>query len=215
MVDLGREQATGPAATSAEGRGVKLALIGVAVAVVAASLFGLGHWLGSDVIRFAGLMTGATTFVPLPADTFVLAASEYLSPVTIGLVGGGINAVMVLVERRWLLILVDHPSFDRIVTFFDTNRVVAWTNRNLFLGLIIGGASFIPFEPFRLVAVMRGYSPIRYFVATFIARGGRYFVLAAAGDALLQIGVLRQALWVSLILFAIGLWQTGVRLLRA
>ena len=196
-------------------RTAKLVAIAVAVAVVAVTLLVLGSVLSSDLIRFAGLMTGATTFVPLPADTFVLAASDHLDPLTIGLVGGAINTVMVLVERRWLLILVDHPGFDRVVRFFDTNRVVAWTNRNLFLGLLVGGASFLPFEPFRLVAVLKGYSPVRYAVATFIARGGRYFVLASLGDALLAIGVLEQAIWLSLALFVFGLWQTGRRIIRA
>lgn len=196
-------------------RTLKLTAIAVAAAGVAVTVWGLGSVLSSDLIRFAGLMVGATTFVPLPADTFVLAASDRLDPVTIGVVGGAINTVMVLVERRWLLILVDHPFFDRFVTFFDTSRVVAWTNRNLFLGLLIGGASIIPFEPFRLVAVMKGYSPVRYALATFFARGGRYFVLAALGDALAAIGILQQAIWISLVLFFIGLWQTGSRIVRA
>ena len=194
------------------GRTAKLIWIGLAVAVVATGVWVLGLVTSSSLLWFIGLMTGATTFVPLPADTFVLSASKDLDPVTIGVVGGAVNAAMVLVERKWILILVDHPAFDRFIAFFDTNRVVALTSRNMFLALLIGGSTFIPFEPFRLVAAMGGYSPVRYALATFMARGGRYFVLAAAGSALLDVGVLSQAIWISLALFAIGLWRTGAKI---
>jgi membrane protein YqaA with SNARE-associated domain len=193
---------------------VTLAGIAAAVAVVSVGLWVLGQALPSPLLRFVGLMTVATTFVPLPADSFVLAASAHVDPVVIGVVGGFVNAAVVLVERRWVLALVDHPSFDRFVSFFDTNRYVALTERNLFVGLLVGGASFIPFEPFRLVAVMRDYSPVRYALATFVSRGGRYYVLAVAGSALLDVGYLQQAIWLSVGLFLVGLWRSGVKLAR-
>ncbi|MCP3991650.1 MAG: hypothetical protein GY724_21435 [Actinomycetia bacterium] len=195
-------------------RSVKLVAIALGVTVAASGVWLAGQAMPSPLIQFVGLMIGGTTFVALPADTFVLSASRELDPVTIGVVGGAINTVMVLVERKWILLLVDCPTFERFVTFFDTNRVVSLTNRNQFLALLIGGASFIPYEPFRLVAVMRGYSPTRYALATFIARGGRYYILAVAGTALFNMGILRPAIWVSLTLFAFGVWRTGVSILN-
>lgn len=179
---------------------------------VTAGLWVVGLILPLPLLAFAGMMTGATTFVPLPADTFVLGASGHLDPVTIGLVGGAINALVILVERQWVLTFVDHPSFGRFTSLFDENRAVAWTRRNMFVSLLIGGALFIPFEPFRLVAVLQGYSPARYAVATFISRGGRYYVLAVAGNALLDVGLLQPAIWLTLVLFFFGLWRSGVRL---
>ncbi len=202
--------------TSSRGLSRTGKLVGIAAVVGVASI---GCWLvglaiGSVLMAFIGLMTGATTFVPLPADTFVLNASADLDPVVIGVVGGLRNATMVLVERRWILIFVDHPAFDRFAGFFHQNRLVTLTSRNMFLGLLVGGASFIPFEPFRLIAVMADYSPVRYAIATFLSRGGRYYVLALVGSALLEVGFLQQAIWLTLILFFFGLWRSAVRLLR-
>ena len=108
-----------------------LAAIAVGVAVLAIALLALGAVLDSPLLWFMGLMTGATTFVPLPADSFVLSASANLTPLVIGLVGGAINAAMVLVERRWVLLFVDHPFFERFVGFFEANRLVALTRRNM------------------------------------------------------------------------------------
>ncbi|MEM8924270.1 MAG: hypothetical protein AAGD35_12280 [Actinomycetota bacterium] len=195
-------------------RRVLLVGLAVAVAVLAVGLWWVGVAADEPLVWFAGLMVGATTFVPLPADTFVLNASARLDPLTIGLVGGGINAAMVLVERRWVIAFVDHPAFERFVAFFDTNRLVQLTQRNMFLALVFGGATFLPFEPFRLIAVLTDYPQLRYAVATFLSRGGRYYVLALAGSALLEVGFLQQAIWITLVLFAIGLWRSAVRLLR-
>jgi len=194
---------------------LRLAAIAGGVAALAIGLWLVGNAVPSALLRFAGLMTAATTFVPLPADSFVLAASADVDAIVIGVVGGAINAAVVLVERRWILTLVDHPSFDRFSAFFETNRYVAWTERNMFVGLLIGGASFIPFEPFRLVAVMRDYSPVRYALATFVSRGGRYYVLALVGTALLGIGYLQQAIWLTIVLFLFGLWRSAVKLIRS
>ncbi len=195
-------------------RTTRLVAMALAVATVSAGLWVLGWQVGAPMLVFAGQMVGSTTFVPLPADTFVLNVSDELDPVLIGVVGGAINTAMVLVERRWLLVFVDHPSFDRFLAFFDRNRLVEWTSRNLFLGLLVGGALFIPFEPFRLVAVLKGYPVARYALATFLARGGRYYVLALAGSGLARLGFLQQALWLTLALFLFGLWRSTVRLLR-
>jgi membrane protein YqaA with SNARE-associated domain len=193
----------------------RLTAIAAGVAAVSVALWLTGQALPSALLRFAGLMTAATTFVPLPADSFVLAATVDLDPILIGTLGGAINAAVVLVERRWILELVDHPSFDRFLAFFETNRWVVFTERNLFWGLLVGGASFIPFEPFRLVAVLRGYSPVRYGLVTFVSRGGRYYVLALVGTALLDVGFLQQAIWLTLGLFLIGLWRSAAKLARS
>ncbi|MEM7337380.1 MAG: hypothetical protein AAF467_01965 [Actinomycetota bacterium] len=191
-------------------------LIGIAgaLAAVCGVIWVIGWWTDLLVLRFAGLMLGAGTFLPLPADTFVLAVSPNLHPVTVGVVGGLANTAAVLVERSWIRTLVDHPAFARFSAFFDTSRVVGWTSRNMFVALLVGAASFIPFEPFRLIAVMRDYSPWRYALATFIARGGRYYVLAALGNVLLDIGILQQAIWVAFALFLVGVWRMLVRLIR-
>lgn len=195
-------------------RWAKLSLIAGGLAAAVGALYGLGVAIDSNLVRFGALMLAAGTFLPFPADTFVLAAAADHPAAQVGIVGGAANTAAVLVERWWLLALVDHPAFDRIRRFFDQNRWVALTERNMFVALVVGGATFIPFEPFRLVAALRRYPVGRYAAATLLSRGCRYYVLAVAGSALFEVGLLQQAIWITLALFAFGLWRSAVRIRR-
>jgi membrane protein YqaA with SNARE-associated domain len=197
---------------TAPSRHTKLVLIGVTLMAVGAGLWVGGHLSGLSLLRYAGLMTMGTTFVPLPADTFTLAAAADNPALAVALVGGAVNAAVVLLERWWILILVDHPVFDRIRRFFDTNRYVAWTDRSMFVTLLLAGLLF--FEPFRLLAVMRRYPAGKYLVATFLSRTIRYYALASVGAAVFELGYLRPLLVASFGLFTIGLWRSAVRLSR-
>ncbi|MGF1596515.1 MAG: hypothetical protein ACFCVK_06220 [Acidimicrobiales bacterium] len=195
-------------------RTLLLVAIAAVVAAVTIGTWLVGRALDAPIVAFAGLMVGATTFVPLPADTFVLAAAPHEPALLIGVVGGVINAVMILIERAWILVLVEHPWFDRFRRFFETNRFVAWTERNMFVSLLVGAATFIPFEPFRLIATLTRYSMSKYVLATLIGRGGRYLALAALGTALLEVGWLDQAIGVTLVLFLLGLCRSALKLHR-
>lgn len=189
----------------------RLWLIAAALGAVALGLWGLGVLADSPLLRFAGFMAGATTFLPLPADAYVLSASAGNPALALGVVGGVVNAAVALVERRWVLEAARHPVFDRFGEFIGTNRWVDMAQRHLFLGLLIGGFSFLPFEPFRLVAILRGYSPSRYVLATFLGRGFRYYWLARAGSVFAVYGIIRYAIWISLAVFAIGLLRSYFR----
>ncbi len=192
-------------------RAAELWLIAIALGVVAVGVWLLGVLLGSSLLSFIGFMIGATTFLPLPADAYVLSVADDHSALVIGVVGGLVNAAVVLVEREWVLRLARHPIFDRFSEFIGTNRWVDLAERHLFIGLIVGGFSFLPFEPFRLVAVLRNYSPIRYAVATFLGRGVRYYWLARAGSVFAVYGIVEYVVWASLAFFAVGLIRSYLR----
>ncbi len=193
-------------------RSARLAAIGLALMAVGAAVWLTGHLLDVSLARYAGLMTMGTTFVPLPADTFTLVAAAHSPALAVALVGGVVNTAVVLVERHWILLLLDHPMFDRVRRFFDTNRWVAFTDRSMFVTLLLAG--FLFFEPFRLLAVMRHYPPVKYAAATFISRTIRYYALATVGAALFELGYLRPLLVCSLGLFALGLVRSGLQLAR-
>jgi membrane protein YqaA with SNARE-associated domain len=194
-------------------RAAELWLIAGAMAAVSVGLWLIGAVLDIELVKFAGFMFGASTFVPLPADAYLLNVAADHNPVAIGVIGGAVNAAAVLGEREWLLRLTAHPFFGRFKEFVGTNRWVdAMANeRYLFVGLVVGGFSFLPFEPFRLVAVLRNYSPLRYALATFLGRGFRYYWLARAGGVLAVYGVVRWVVWGSLALFAYGLVRSYQR----
>ncbi len=193
-----------------------MTLVGLAVlvAAIALTLIAVGTVLGQPAARYAGLMVAATTFVPLPADTFVLQASVVVDPVSVAVLGGGANTLVVLIERRWILALVDHPWFERYLASLERNRLVVALRRRLFLGLLLGGATPLPFEPFRLVAVVADYPRWRYALATFVSRAFRYLLLALVGRALLDVGLLDVGLWITAVLFLLGVWRTIIWLVR-
>jgi len=197
---------------SLRSRSARLTAIGLALMAVGATVWLTGLVLDVPLVRYAGLMTMGTTFVPLPADTFTLVAAAHDPALAVALVGGIVNTAVVLVERHWILLLLDHPLFDRVRRWFDTNRWVALTDRSMFVTLLVAG--FLFFEPFRLLAVMRRYPPVKYAAATFISRTVRYYALATVGAALFELGYLKPLLVCSLGLFAFGLARSGVKLAR-
>ena len=192
-------------------RAAELWFIAGALAVAAFGTWAIGVALGSSIIEFVGFMIGACTFVPLPADAYVLNAAAENPALTIGVVGGLVNAVVVLVEREWILRFASHPVFDQFTEFIGTNRWVDMARRHIFIGLVVGGFSFLPFEPFRLVAVLRGYGQLRYALATFLGRGFRYYWLARVGLFFESYGIIRFVVWGSLAFFTIGLFRSYMR----
>lgn len=193
----------------------ELWLIAAAFAVVSVGLWTAGRVLDEPVLSFSGLMTIGSTFLPMPADAYVVNVSQYISPPTVGLLGGAINAGAVLGERAFLARLIDYPIFDRVRRFVGTNRFVDVFERYMFVGLIVAAASPLPFEVFRFVACARNYSWWRYALATFIGRGGRYYALAAAGGALASRDLLPRVVGVLVVLFAIGVVQSVIRFRRS
>ena len=149
-------------------------------------------------------MVLASTFVPLPADAYVVQTAETLDPIMVAVVGGLINAFAVLGERLFILRLIDYPIFERLKRFVGTNKFLGVLDDQMFLGLAIAAASPIPFEVFRFVAVTRNVNLVTYFFATLIGRGGRFYVLAVAGGWFAAQGILPHVVAFLLVLFALG-----------
>lgn len=192
-------------------RAAELWFIAGLLAAAAIVLWSVGRIIDSSLLQFAGFMTGATTFLPLPADAYVLNAAVENEAVAVGVIGGLVNAVVALVERQWLLRLASHSIFDRFSEFIGTNRWVEMARQHMFVGLVLGGFSFLPFEPFRLVAVLRDYNQVKYAIATFIGRGFRYYWLARVGATLGVYGIVKYVVWASLAFFAVGLFRSYLR----
>lgn len=189
-------------------RTTELWFITAAVTIVALGLWLIGSWAGSPVLKYCGFMTGATTFVPMPADAYVLVAAKSVDPWVLGVLGGLVNGLVVLVEARWVLQLSTFPVFERFRVVIGTSRYIDLVERYMFTGLLLGGLTFLPFEPFRLIAVMRRYSYPRYFIATVLGRGLRYYTLARAGSVVADLGAIQFVVWASVGVFAVGLFRS-------
>lgn len=195
-------------------RPAELWLIAGAFLAVTAIFWGLGRALDEPLLSFMGLMTLGSTFVPMPADAYVVNASKFIDPITIGLLGGAINSLAVIGERAFLDRLIDYPVFDKVRRFIGTNRFVDALEGQMFLGLVVAAASPLPFEVFRFVACARGYDRVRYGLATFIGRGGRYYVLALGTARFVDDATLPWIVGTLVAIFALGLIQS-VRRFRA
>lgn len=187
---------------------VELWLIAGAFCVVTAVLWGLGRALDEPLLSFAGLMTLGSTFVPMPADAYVVNASTFIDPVTVGLLGGGINALAVLGERAFLERLIGFPIFERLNRFVGNSRFVDALESQMFIGLTVAAASPLPFEVFRFVACARGYNRTKYAIATFVGRGARYYVLALGTSRFVDDATLPWIVGSLVAFFAIGLVQS-------
>ena len=185
-------------------RRVELLAIAVAFMAVTVGVYLFGQAIEQPLISFAGLMVLASTFVPMPADAYVVQTAESIDPVQIAVVGGLVNAFGVLGERQFLLRLADFELFAKVKRFFGTNRYLNVLDRYMFWGLAIAAASPLPFEVFRFVAVSRDVNVVTYFFATLIGRGGRFYVLAVAGTWFASQGLLTTVVGVLLVLFALG-----------
>ncbi len=151
-------------------------------------------------------MIGASTFVPMPADAYVLAAAANLDPLWIGVVGGVINGAVVAGPERWFLEAAgDHPKMAGVRRFFTTGPYIGYLDRAMGLTLVVAGFSPVPFEPFRFVAVARGYPTWRYFLATATGRGLRFYWLAGFGAAIDDYPWSRYVVWFMIGLFIVGL----------
>lgn len=190
----------------------QLWLIAISFVVVSTTLWGLGRAFGAPLISFAGLMTLASTFVPMPADAYVIAASLNLSALTIGLVGGGVSAVAVLGERAFLGRLMDFPVFEKVRRMVGTNKYIGALEDHMFFGLIVAAATPIPFEVFRFVACVRKYDWFRYALATFIGRGARFYALAKFGGLLAQNDLLPWVVAILIGFFLVGLVKSIVQI---
>jgi len=189
-------------------RHAELWLIAAAFLVVTLVLWGLGRALDEPLLSFMGLMTLGSTFVPMPADAYVVNASKFIDPVVIGLLGGGINALAVLGERAFLSRMIGFPIFDKITRFIGSSRFIDALERQMFIGLIVAAASPLPFEVFRLVACARRYDVVKYVLATFLGRGARYYVLALGTSRFVDDATLPWIVGSLVAFFLIGLLQS-------
>ncbi len=168
-------------------------------------LFGLIIY--SKLLEFIALMFLASTFLPMPADTYVLYMTEYFSPLSVALIGGMINSLAVIFEKYWIQDLMKFGYFEKFSVFFSHSKFTKYMHKYMFLSLLVSGFSLLPFEPFRLVAVVKNYNNLKYFLATLLGRGLRYYLLALVGRQFMQYDILGFIIILSLSGFLWGIFK--------
>ena len=139
-------------------------------------------------VKLAGFflyMCLACTVVPLPTPPYVIALGVVFDPFVVALVGAAGNIIAAGVEYKVLLWLSSKPKIDKRIHANKTYRAFErFYRRAAFLCLVVSGFTPIPFEPFRLAAIVSRYPLGRYLLAIFCGRFPRYYVVAWLGQTL-------------------------------
>jgi|TARA_Y100000310_G_scaffold339460_1_gene432156 membrane protein YqaA with SNARE-associated domain len=168
-------------------------------------LFIIGLLFSVRILEYTGFMMIATTFLPLPADPYTLYASAFFTPVFLGFIGGSINTIAVAFEKYYIREIIKKKRFKDISDFFRELKFSKFAKKNMFASLFISGLTFIPYEPFRLVAIVNNYSPIKYYISVFLSRSIRYFLIGLIGLGFLRYGWLNIAVLTAAIVYYLSL----------
>ncbi|MFC2171958.1 YqaA family protein [Acidobacteriota bacterium] len=136
----------------------------------------------TQILGYVAYMSVACTLVPLPTPPVVIKMGKAFHPGTVAIAGALANCLAAAVEYRllsWLMVRARlkqrteaHRSFRRFARYFK---------RYAFLCLAVSGFTPIPFEPFRIAAILANYSFPKYLLAVFAGRLPRYFLVAQIG----------------------------------
>lgn len=156
-------------------------ILGLVLVLGVGALFLTGS-RGAQLVGFFVYMSFACTVIPLPTPPYVVAMGSTFHPGWVALLGATGNVIAAFSEYfliTWLFSkgeirarVENNKIFRRLEHFF---------NKAAFICLVITGFTPIPFEPFRLAAIISRYSLVLYLLAVFIGRFPRYYLIAKIG----------------------------------
>lgn len=159
----------------------KLTGVGIGLALGLGYLILTGNRY-SQLIGYFVYMSFACTLIPLPTPPYVIGLGKVFHPGIVAGVGAAANCLATLAEYYVITWLLSKTALQQQV---ETNRVfqrfARFFQRAAFPCLIFTGVTPIPFEPFRLAAILVRYNVPKYLLAVFIGRSIRYYLVALIG----------------------------------
>jgi hypothetical protein len=177
--------------------------------MISLAVMGIGFFFKLKLVEGSGFMMLAGTFIPLPADTYILNQTPYASAINIALVGGFFNTVAVLFEKYFVSRLLLFKKGEKIKKMFNESSFSHYFLKYPALVLFVAALTPLPFEPFRLLAITNNYSNSKYSIVTFLGRGIRYWILVVFGNFLLRYQWLTQLIVISLVLYFVNLFRNS------
>ncbi|MCH8290434.1 VTT domain-containing protein [Candidatus Poribacteria bacterium] len=158
-----------------------LAGVGVVLSLGLGYLFFSGNRY-SQLIGFFSYMCVACSLVPLPTPPFVIAFGKVFHPGIVAFVGGVGNCLAAYAEYYFIIWLFSKTELQQQV---EANRIfqrfTQYFQQATFPCLVFTGFTAIPFEPFRLAAILIRYNVPKYLLAVFVGRFPRYYFIASIG----------------------------------
>jgi ribonucleoside-triphosphate reductase len=134
------------------------------------------------LLSFFIYMSFACTIIPLPTPPFVIGLAKVFSPAIVALTGTIGNCLAGLFDYSMLTIIFSKTELRaRIKKNRIFNRFIHYFRTITFVCLIFTALTPIPFEPFRIAAILIRYSLAKYLLAIFIGRLPRYYIMAFIG----------------------------------
>jgi membrane protein YqaA with SNARE-associated domain len=156
------------------------------VGVLLIFIVGLLFLIGGRSSRLAGYFVYtvvACTFIPLPTTPYVIGMGKVFHPGIVAFVGAIGNCLAAWIEYYALAWLFSKTELQQKIGgnwFFQ--KFARFFQRAAFACLVFTGFSAIPFEPFRLAAILIRYPMRKYLLSVFIGRIPRYYLVAIIGN---------------------------------
>lgn len=159
-----------------------LTAIGISFSLALGYLFLQGSRYG-QLIGFFGYMSIACTVIPLPTPPFVIALGKIIAPSIVALTGAVGNSISAFIEYHLLLWIFSKTKLEqRVESSHVFQRFSSYFHRAAFPCLVFTGFTPIPFEPFRLAAILTRYDLRLYLLSVFLGRFPRYYLIAYIGE---------------------------------
>lgn len=183
------------------------------VLVVVAGVLALTGGRGGQLAGYFLYTIVACTFLPLPTTPYVIGMGKVFHPGVVALVGALGNCAAAYLEYRGLRWLFSKTELrQRLATSQVYQRFAHFFERAAFASLVLTGVAAIPFEPFRIAAILINYSLGKYLLAVLIGRIPRYYLIALIG-AVYQIPT-RYLIAMVAALMLVPLLSYGIRVMR-
>ncbi len=157
----------------------------------------------------------ACSMIPLPTPPFVIGLGKIFPPVIVALTGAMGNCIAGLLDYYLVTVLF---SKVQLLQKMEKSRIFQQGNvyfkRFAFLCLVFTGFSPIPFEPFRVMAIVARYNIAKYVLSIFVGRMPRYYLIAFLGEEYREYFTNKVLLLLLVILILIYLIQELVKKYR-
>lgn len=130
-----------------------------------------------ETLTYFFYMAVSNTFLPLPTPPAVIAAGVLMGPFLAAILGGFANCIGATFDY-WVGTKIprsDHDRYKKIEPYLGKFRGKA------FYTIVIAGFTPFVFDPIRIAAGHVRYDLKRYWLAVFMGRAPRFYILAWIG----------------------------------
>ncbi len=137
----------------------------------------------SQLVGFFVYTSVAASVIPLPMPPYLIALGKVFDPGIVAVVGALGNCVSAVAEYYLITWFFSGNDLQqRIEANSAYQKFSYYFQKAVFPTLLFSAFSPLPFEPFRLAAILMRYNLTLYLLAVFFGRLPRYYLIALVGE---------------------------------